>query len=184
MRTTTLVILVLAAGIAALALLPGGGASAHALLVRSDPSVNARLLDPPKRVTADFSESLASGLSSLRVLDGTGQGVDSGDVTFNAANEREMSVGLKEGLAPGFYTVVWETLSAVDGHLLKGSFPFTILNSDGSEPTGPRFTGISAGVSGGEPTAESVATKWLIITASVLLVGGLAFAIWVVRPAT
>ncbi|MEE8369676.1 MAG: copper resistance protein CopC, partial [Dehalococcoidia bacterium] len=168
----------------ALALQSGPPAQAHALLVGSDPPVNARLIEPPERITAQFSEPLSPALSSIQVLDGSGERVDRDDISFNPDNSREMSVGLQAPLPPAFYTVVWETLSSIDGHLLKGSFPFTVLNPDGSEPTGPRLAGFGTGVSGGEPTADVVGTKWVILSASILLVGALAFVTGVVRPAT
>ncbi|MFQ5879061.1 MAG: CopD family protein [Dehalococcoidia bacterium] len=184
MRGAILIGLSIILALAALPLRPGSPALAHALLVSSAPPVDARLVDAPGRVTASFSEPLDPDLSSLQVLDGTGQQVDDGVVAVNPENSREMSVGLKESLPPGFYTVVWETLSTVDGHLLKGSFPFTLLNPDGSEPTGPRLAGFgTSAVSGGEPTAEVVSTRWVILTASVLLVGVLGFVVWVAGPA-
>ncbi|HEU4759091.1 MAG TPA: CopD family protein, partial [Dehalococcoidia bacterium] len=172
----------LLAGVALWSLAPQS-AEAHALLVRSDPPVNARLLDPPKGVTAFFSEALDSRLSSMQVLDGSGARVDTGETSFGP-EATQMAIGVKE-LAPGFYTVIWETLSSIDGHLLKGSFPFTVLNADGSEPSGPRFAGPATdGYSGGSPKWENVVTKWLGLLAAVAVLGSLAFVLWVVRPAT
>jgi methionine-rich copper-binding protein CopC len=89
-----------------------GNAEAHAALVRSDPSVNARLSDPPITVTAFYSESLDSQLSSMHVLDGEGKRVDSGQVMFGP-DPTQMSVAV-EKLEPAFYAVQWETLSSVD----------------------------------------------------------------------
>ena len=173
-----LVLLMLAVGAAA-----PPKAAAHALLVQSDPGVNARLLDVPVRITAGFTEPLNSALSFIEVLDGQGGRVHDGETRFSMENDREMSVGLRPDLEPGFYVVVWETLSDLDGHLLRGSFPFTILNPDGSEPSGPRFTGVDIGFSGGEPTAGPVVTKWLLYVAAFLLTGGVAYSL-VVTPAT
>ncbi len=150
--------------------------------MRSDPPVDAQLRDPPTAVTAFFSESLDSRLSSLNVLDGTGEQVDSAQVTFGP-DPAQMSVTVAQELPPGFYTVVWETLSSVDGHLLKGSFPFTVLNPDGSQPSGPRFA-VEAGYSGAGPRWDNVSAKWVGLSAALLLVGGIAFAVWVVRPAS
>src|SRR3990172_5055165 len=115
-----------------------GRAQAHALLVSSDPVVDAKLAEPPAAVTAWFSESLDRSLSTMRVLDGTGKRVDIDAVTFSDSDRSMMRVGVQDGVQPGFYVAVWETLSAVDGHFIKGSFPFTVLNADGSEPSGPR----------------------------------------------
>ena len=161
-------------------LLAPSTASAHALPTRSDPVADARLLDAA-RVTAVFTEPLNAELSFIEVLDGLGERVDEGRTQFSAENDREMWVGLRPGLVPGYYVVVWQTLSDLDGHLLRGSFPFTILAPDGSEPAGPRFAGI--GESGGTPTAGPVAVKWVVYLAAFALVGGMFYGL-IVTPAT
>ena len=160
-------------------LLTPSTASAHALPTRSDPVANARLLDAPARVTAVFTEPLNAELSFIEVLDGYGERVDEGPTHFSPENDREMWVGLRPGLEPGYYVVAWQTLSDLDGHLLRGSFPFTLLAPDGSEPAGPRFTGI--GESGGTPTAGPVAVKWAVYLAAFVLVGGALYGL-IVTP--
>jgi copper transport protein len=164
------------------ALLPGR-AQAHALLVRSDPVVDAKLAEPPVVVTAWFSESLDRSLSTMRVLDGTGKRVDIDAVTFSDDDRTMMRVGVQDSVQPGFYVVVWETLSAVDGHFIKGSFPFTVLNADGSEPSGPRPE-VAGVTSGGEPTPDTVITKLAALVGAAGLVGGLGFALLVVAGAS
>src|SRR5712692_1775474 len=94
-------------------------AEAHAVLVRSDPPVNARLQDAPTMITTFFSESLDTRLSSIHVIDGAGKRVDSGEASFGP-DPAQMSIGVSQ-LQAGFYSVLWETLSSADGHLLKGS---------------------------------------------------------------
>ncbi|MFQ5472458.1 MAG: copper resistance protein CopC, partial [Dehalococcoidia bacterium] len=159
-----------------------GEASAHALLIQSDPPINARLQDSPTFVRGTFSESLDDRLSSLQVLDGAGESVDSGETTFGP-DPTVMQIDIPDELSPGFYTVIWETLSSVDGHVIKGSFPFTLLNPDGSEPSGPVFSA-ATGFSGGTPRFDNVIGKWLSITGAVLIVGSVAFFLWVVKPAS
>ncbi len=144
--------------------------------------VDADLVDPPTVVTAWFSESLDSSLSTMRVLDGAGEPVDDGDVTFSDEDDTRMVVSVQEGIPPAFYVVVWETLSSVDGHFIKGSFPFTVLNPDGSEPAGvrPEVAGIT---SGGEPTVDAFIGKVGGLVGAAGLLGSLAFAVWVVAGA-
>src|SRR3990172_11927085 len=164
------VLALLAALAATLALFPAR-AQAHALIVRSDPVVDAKLAEPPAAVTAWFSESLDGSLSTMRVLAGPGERVDDDAVTFSDDDRTMMRVALKEGVQPGFFVVVWETLSAVDGHFIKGSFPFTVLNADGSEPSGPRpeVAGVSAG---GKPAADRTLTRLSGLVAPAGLGGG------------
>lgn len=167
--------------LALLALTPSP-AQAHAILIRSDPPVNARLQDPPPVVSAFFSEALDTRLSSLKVVNGEGKRVDSGQTSFGP-DAAQMSTTIPEPLPPGFYAVLWQTLSSVDGHLLKGSYPFTILNPDGSEPSGPRpSAGGAAGYSGGAPTAGAVTVKWAGLLAEAALIGALAFLLFVSGP--
>jgi copper transport protein len=156
-------------------------AEAHAILVRSDPAVNAELAISPDQVITFYSEALDERLSGMRVVDGRGDGVDNGEVTFGPAAE-EMSVGLEGELEPGFYTVIWKTLSSVDGHLFEGSFPFTVLNPDGSQPSGPRFEASVGGSVSSQP--QNVFVKWTQLLASAALLGALAFVLFINRPAT
>ena len=86
---------------------PPSAVQGHALLVSSDPPVNARLLDLPPQVTASFSEALDDHLSSLQVLDGRGNRVDVGPTSFSDTDPRRMSVGLRSDISPGYYIVVW-----------------------------------------------------------------------------
>ena len=70
----------------------------------------------------------------------------------------------------------------MDGHFIKGSFPFTVLNPDGSEPSGarPEVAGIT---SGGEPTVDTFIGKTGGLVGAVGLLGSLAFVLWVVAGA-
>jgi hypothetical protein len=115
------------------------------------------------------------------VVDGGGDSVDDGNIVFGPAPE-QMSIGIEGDLDPGFYTVVWESLSSVDGHLFKGSFPFTVLNEDGSQPSGPRFEASGGGSASTEP--QNIIVKWAQVLAGAMLLGGLAFLLLINRPAT
>lgn len=185
-RTWLLLLLAAMAAVAGLAMLVAAfipsSAEAHALLVQSDPPVNARLQDAPAFISGTFSEDLDNRLSSLQVVDGTGERVDSGETTFTD-DPKQMRIDIPETLPPGFYSVIWETLSNVDGHLIKGSFPFTVLEEDGTDPSGPVFSGVT-GYSGGSPRFDNVIGKWLSIIGAVAIAGSIAFVAWVVRPAT
>ena len=170
-------LLVLAGSLAML--LAPGTAEAHALLVRSDPPQNGQQKVSPSIVTAYFSEALDTNLSSLQVLDGSGKRVDDGNTTFGPESVR-MQIGIKGALSPGYYTVVWETLSAVDGHLFKGFYPFTMLNADGTQPAGQAFQGVSAGGTTAQP--DNVSVRWARLLGIAALLGTLAFFSWVVSP--
>ena len=167
-----------ALALAAAAALASAGrpAGAHALLVRADPPVNAQLREPPTELTLYFSEPLERKLSGARVVDQNGERVDE-RVEFDAADEAALHVFLKP-LSPGYVTILWETVSTVDGHRVSGSYPLTLLNPDGSVPAGrPVAAGTQVAGTGAKP--ERVAAKALLLAGGSLLAGAFAFIAYV-----
>lgn len=106
----------------------------HAILLTSNPAKDAVLRTPPTQVQMWFSEDLNPALSTVQVINSERQHVDKSDPHVNAGNSREMDVSLQANLQPDVYIVVWRTDSADDGHVLLGSFIFTVANSDGTVP--------------------------------------------------
>lgn len=151
----TLVILALLAFFA----LGARTALAHATLVRSDPPSNARLSAAPKTVNVWFSEDLEPRLSTLSVVNSAGQAVSEGSPGFDA-DPTHMSVALGE-LKPDVYSVLWTAASRIDGHTLQGSFPFLVLNPDGTAPSARPFA--EEGTSGGSPSVLDVVWRWLLL---------------------
>lgn len=169
---------------AALLLLPllarsSNPVQAHALLVRADPPVNAQVREPPRVLTLYFSEPLERRFSSVRVLDQNNQRVDE-RFEFDDVDNALMRVHLRE-LQPGYITVLWETVSTVDGHRVSGSYPLTILNPDGSPPPGSPAVA-SVQTQGAEVRPDRVATKTVLLAAGAVLTGALAFLV-LVTPA-
>jgi copper transport protein len=155
-------------------------AEAHALLARSDPASNAQLKGPPTDVTAFFTESLDTHLSKLRVVDSNGDTVDDGNLTYGP-DPAQMEIGIKGTLQPGYYTVLWETLSAVDGHLFKGFYTFTVLNPDGTQPQGQAFQGGSSGGTTAKP--DTVAVRWGRLLGITAVLGSVVFFLVIVLGA-
>src|SRR5579859_3061301 len=100
-------------------------ASAHAILVRSDPAADTVLRTPPNRVRLWFSEDLNGNSSSAVVVDAANRRVDSHDIEYPRSDPREMDVSLPL-LPAGTYVVAWKTQSAEDGHVTSGSFLFRV----------------------------------------------------------
>lgn len=166
-----LLVIVLAAACAAL-LHDSPPASAHALLARADPPINAALRESPTAVTLFMTEPLERDYSSVQVLDSAGQRRDIGAAEFSDADATRMRVNVLR-LAPGIYTVVWRTLSQVDGHTWNGSYVFSVLNADGSAPEGAGVV-VDLGRSG-PPTAADAAVKAVGFAALTLFIGAVAF---------
>ncbi|MEU3601050.1 copper resistance protein CopC [Streptomyces sp. NPDC006798] len=103
-----------------------GPAAAHAALTGSDPKDGAVVATAPAEVTLTFSEQLAMGDGSIRVLGPNGSRADSGPVRDRSADGRvAYSVGLRAGLPDGTYTVAWQAVSA-DSHPISGAFTFSV----------------------------------------------------------
>jgi copper transport protein len=115
-------------------------ASAHAILLRSDPAKDAILRSVPRGVRMWFSEDLTPVISTAAVLNTASQRVDQRDAGVSPDDSREMDLSLPADLPPGPYLVLWRTGSADDGHSLRGSFLFTIANPDGSVPASQGIT--------------------------------------------
>lgn len=118
----------------ALTLLIPAVASAHAILLSSNPAKDAVLRTPPGQVQMIFSEDLNPALSTAQVINAERQRVDNSDAHVNANNSKEMDLTLHANLPPDVYIVVWRSDSADDGHVLLGSFLFTVANTDGTVP--------------------------------------------------
>ncbi|MFF9336026.1 copper resistance protein CopC [Streptomyces albogriseolus] len=120
-RVRTLVLLILA--IAGVLLAGAAPASAHAALTGSDPAQGAVVDTAPTRVSLTFSEPVAVGDDSVRVLDPKGERVDKGDPANPSGTT--YSVPLVSGLPDGTYTVAYQVVSA-DSHPVAGAFTFSI----------------------------------------------------------
>ena len=167
-----------AATVAAAFVFVTGGADAHALLARADPPINASLRESPTRVTLFMTEQLQRTHSSVQVLDSSGQRRDIGETEFSDEVPTQMGVNVLR-LDPGVYTVVWETLSEVDGHTWTGSYVFSVLNEDGSAPSG---SGIAVDLDRpGPPVAADAVVKAIGLGALVLFVGAVFISI-LLRP--
>jgi copper transport protein len=99
-----------------------GPASAHAVLLRTDPSPQTTVKTPPAAVRLDFSEAVEVAFGAVRVFDVDGKRVDKGKIQ-TASGRRQVIV--PAGLPGGTYTVTWRVVSA-DGHPVHGGFQFYV----------------------------------------------------------
>jgi putative copper export protein/methionine-rich copper-binding protein CopC/mono/diheme cytochrome c family protein len=153
---------------------------AHALLVRSVPEAGAELAQPPQTIEMWFSEPLESTFSSAHIVDSSGAEITTGAALVDSTDRTHMTLPLGD-LPPGYYTVVWRTLSSVDGHEWVGSFPITILLPDGARPTGESAT--VAGSDRGElPTPMETAARWFSLMGIMLLLGAIIFRLVAAAP--
>jgi copper transport protein len=166
-------------------------ASAHAILLRSEPPADTVLRTPPSHVRMWFSEDLNANSSNAVVVDAANRRVDSHDVEFPRSNAREMAVTLPL-LPAGVYVVAWRAQSADDGHVSSGSFLFRVARPDGSVPPLPKTlpTGNAPGTGGAANTSGAVdgpgwlggIATWLALLLLTFWLGGMIWETWIVPP--
>lgn len=181
---------------------------AHAHLTRSTPSAGDRLAAPPTAVSLWFSEAPEVAFSTITLLGPGSARVTLGPIERVSGEPLAISAPIGSPLAPGEYTVVWQT-AASDGHPSRGRFSFVVLRSSAaplspappaSPPASasqvetmqrraqgqPRPTGAPGGdeddVVGGAESPAYVAVRWLMFAALLALVGAMSFR-WLVLPA-
>ena len=151
-------------------------AQAHANLARSTPAADAVLPQPPARIVLWFTEPIEPGLSEIQVLDAAGGRVDDGNSIVDPRDATAMSVGIDGLLPDGGYVVGWKNVSTIDGHLVRGSFRFSV----GAAAAGP------APELPAQPLLQSPAEppiRWLTLLGGLAAVGGLLFELLMLRPA-
>ncbi|MEV6395365.1 copper resistance protein CopC [Streptomyces sp. NPDC051907] len=121
-----LAVLVLVGTLLAALLAGASPASAHAALTGSNPKDGAVVPTAPKEVTLTFSEQIAMGDDSIRVLEPSGKRADKAKIRdLGQGGEVAYGVDLLRGLPKGTYTVAWQAVSA-DSHPVSGAFTFSI----------------------------------------------------------
>ncbi|MFB7630759.1 copper resistance protein CopC [Streptomyces sp. NPDC056149] len=152
-------------------------ASAHAALTGSDPAPGAVVAHAPEQVALTFSEGVAMGNDSLRVLNPQGKRVDRGKLRdLCSGSTVKYGAGLPPGLPNGTYTVAWQAISA-DSHPVSGAFTFSIGAPSKTAAAVPQEQ-----VGGGLVGALYQVGRYLSYAGFVLLVGGSAFVL-ACRPA-
>ncbi len=131
----------------ALALLAPATASAHAILVRSDPGAGAVLSASPAQLTASFSEPLNTKLSRLTLTGPAGKVIRAQKLS---TRKQELLLRPASKLAQGAYQVHWHSVSADDGHALDGSYYFGVQSA---APAGARESQRSPLAGSGWPRA-------------------------------
>ncbi|WP_407551284.1 copper resistance protein CopC [Streptomyces sp. Pv4-95] len=176
-RSAALRLLVLAAALLAALLGGAAPADAHAALTGSTPAQGSVVDRAPEQVTLSFSEGVAMGDDSIRVLDPQGKRVDRGKLrNLCSGSVVKYGAGLPPGLADGTYTVAWQAVSA-DSHPVSGAFTFSVGAPSKTTAAVPEQE-----VGGGLVGALYGIARYLAYAGFVLLAGGAAFVV-ACRPA-
>ncbi|MEW2129269.1 copper resistance protein CopC [Streptomyces sp. NPDC005435] len=165
-RLRPLVLLLLA--VTAVLFAGAAPASAHAALTGSDPAQGVVVDKAPTQVSLTFSEQVAMGDDSLRVLDPKGKPVQRGKPANVSGTT--YAVQLKSGLAKGTYTVTYQVVSA-DSHPVAGAYTFSI-----GAPSQTVVSG-TATVGGGVVGTLYAVGRYASYAGYIVLVGGAAFVL-------
>src|SRR5258707_3353251 len=163
MRSLRAVLLVTVLALAWVGLL-ASPAEAHALLERSYPAAGASLSRAPHAMLLYFTEAPEPSLSTVSLLDSSGQIVPGVGTPAVAPGDAQELRATLPTLTDGVYTVNWRTVSKVDGHVTGGSFAFGI----GIQP--PSGAAGTPAANGGSLSTGS--------TASPAAVAGLVLLYW------
>jgi copper transport protein len=163
----------------ALLALSAAPAAAHAFLESSDPAANAVLPTAPSTVTLRFTEPLEPSYSRAELFDESGATVP-GAASEIGADPRTMTVAIPTGLGNGTYSLLWRTLSTVDGHTAEGYLPFTIGTQADVRIVAP--PPIEA-ASGGLPGWALPVARWLALLGLAAVAAIWPVWLFVVRPA-
>ncbi|MDT0489378.1 copper resistance protein CopC [Streptomyces griseus] len=171
--TAAALVAVLVSLVSGLLLAGAGPASAHAALTGSDPQDGAVVATAPKEVTLTFSEAIAVGDGSIRVLDPSSKRADTGAEPKDLSDGSTVRYGvdLHPGLPDGTYTVAWQAISA-DSHPISGAFTFSI-----GAPSETTVALPSEEVGGGPVGTVYGIARYAAYAGFVLLAGGAAFVL-------
>ncbi|MDR3577652.1 MAG: CopD family protein [Anaerolineaceae bacterium] len=175
-RLQKLVRLIILGLLLVVSFLPATSVSAHAYLVRSSPAAGAQLKTSPTRIDMYFSETVEPSLSDIAVYDASGARVDDRRTQVDQSDFTHLSNSLPP-LKDGAYLITWKVISRSDGHLTGGAYPIYIGE-----------VSANAAASLHQPIAEpavlpgQVIDKGLLYLAVAILVGGMVFEIFAMRP--
>ena len=153
-------------------------AFAHAYLVASAPTADAKLEVAPSVVLLTFNEPVQLLRSQdAAVIDSEGSEVDS-SVARRGGDSRTVEIPLRQGLPDGTYTVRYQVIGA-DSHVIGGVFVFGVGPGELGEP----FLGGAGGSGPSETGPWGTSSRLLEILGLGGLIGLLAFRWLVWAPA-
>lgn len=96
----------------------------HNRLLRAEPGVDSTVKQPPAQIRLWFKEAPELAVSSIKLADAAAKPVATGEVKATD-DKTSIAAAVTAPLPPGKYTVTWKT-AGVDGHVIRGSFGFTV----------------------------------------------------------
>lgn len=158
---------------------PSGTASAHPVLVRSQPSAGARLDTTPVEVRLWFSEVVVPAYARIEVRDASGRSIDGrgrNDDRIRGIPDEPTGVARRLALPEGRYRVAWRMLSSSDGHVVSGEFDFAVGDAGaGDPPGGATDRSVASSPNASDSAPEEVPLRIAVFLVASWLVGGAVF---------
>ncbi len=101
-------------------------ASAHALILKSNPTPSQSLSSPPAKIDVYFTDPVDIRYSEIKVLDPNGKEIENHDLKYINSDQSGLGVTLPAGLPNGVYTVSTKVLDQTDGHVTENGFVFAV----------------------------------------------------------
>jgi copper transport protein len=137
--------------------------------VNSYPAAGEELDAAPTEIRLSFSEEPEPSLSTIRVLDGEGEELQTDDPRAVPGHPQSLVVSLPQ-LPRGVYRVGYRALSAVDGHATVGAYAFGV----GASPLGV----VAEAPSGEADTSVlELVARWALLAGLAALLGAAVAAV-------
>ncbi len=168
--------IIVAVAVAALALAIPSLASAHAYLIRTQPTASGVLNSPPKQVALTFDEAVEPRFAIISVTDTLAHQQTTGPVQRSPSDPDTLVVPVRHNLPEGWYLIYWRAIS-VDGHPVQGAFTYAIGPNPGPAP---KFKIPS--IAGTATSPDLLVTRWIMFLSVMTAIGLFVFRVAIARP--
>jgi copper transport protein len=148
---------------------------AHANLLRSDPADGAILPEPPGEIQLWFDEPVSGKFSSAQLFNADSQPIEINGIRGDASDPTTLILDIPD-LPEGVFSLLWKTLSEVDGHYNQGLLVF------GVGELADLGTATIASPEDTAPPIQEVILRWFNFIATALVIGSLAMIQLVINP--
>jgi copper transport protein len=163
------------AAVAAVLALPSA-ASAHAYLIRTEPTASGVLESPPTTAQLTFDEAVEPRFAIISVTNAAGRQETTGAIRRSPANPDTLVVPLRLHLAEGWYLIYWRAIS-VDGHPVQGAFTYAVGPNPGPAPQFP-----VPKVSATAKTPKLLIARWAMFLSVMAAIGLFVMRTLIARP--
>jgi copper transport protein len=163
------------AAVAAVLALPSA-ASAHAYLIRTEPTASGVLEFPPTTAQLTFDEAVEPRFAIISVTNAAGRQETTGAIRRSPANPDTLVVPLRPHLAEGWYLIYWRAIS-VDGHPVQGAFTYAVGPNPGPAPQFP-----VPKLSATAKTPKLLIARWAMFLSVMAAIGLFVMRTLIARP--